>query len=160
MRDTHLLPFVSLLLILCVVAVVLGAQPRGLWVRIPTWVDSCGDGDRIVVVQALPDGRVKLNVEELALRDLGPRLNEVFRRRAERVVFVTASNETPFELFVRACEVAKREADHIAFMTLPRDALHDSIHSWCYTLTFEGPMCVNSTKPIIEIKKVPLLPWD
>lgn len=156
MRDAQFLPVVSLLLILCLVAVVIGAQPRGLWVKIPVWrADGCGDGDRIAVVRALTNGRVLLNTEEMNLQELGAVLHEVFRERTERVAFLTADDDTPFGNFVRASEVAKQEADYIALMLPSRNPAY-----FCYSIPMPPPICGNSAKPTPYVKEVPLFPWD
>lgn len=49
-------------------------------------------------------------------------------------------------------------------MTMPWEAVEDYFLSpaskTCYTLPLEAPMRVNSPKPILEIKEVPLAPWN
>ena len=58
-------------------------------------------GERIIVVQALKglgqSTALKINQEDVVLGNLEERLNDIFRIRAEKVMFVKADEYLPFE---------------------------------------------------------------
>ena len=93
-----LAPFVSLLLILtAIVMVVHRDKPHGLPLRIAYQGkgENCETG-RLVVARVLTTGKVSLNNEvEMRRTELVDRLNQIFRTRAERVLFIEADPDLP-----------------------------------------------------------------
>jgi biopolymer transport protein TolR len=76
------------------------------------------DQDRTVVIQIAKDGTMKINQEDIAVAKLGARLEEVFKTRAERVVFIKGDPDLDFEAVAQAIDIAKGAAiDKIGLMT-------------------------------------------
>ena len=76
------------------------------------------DQDRTVVIVIDKDKSLKLNQDPIEWPKLGDRLTEVFKTRAERVVFVKADKELTFETVANAIDIAKGAGlDKIGLMT-------------------------------------------
>lgn len=108
-------PFAALVLIL---AVFVSSAPvsHGFRLRLAK-LEPCGfDDRRIVVLQALPAGRYRINVEDVTIGDLPGKLETIFRTRAERVVFVTAEADVPFSRVAELIDVAATQVDNIALL--------------------------------------------
>jgi len=74
--------------------------------------------DRTVVIVIDKDKSIKLNQDPIAEPLLGARLVEVFKTRAERVVFVKGDPDLDFEVVAHAIDVAKGAAiDRIGLIT-------------------------------------------
>ena len=63
--------------------------------------------DRTVVIVIEKDKSIKLNQDPIEERALGTRLEEVFKTRAERVVFVKGDPDLDFSVVARAIDIAK-----------------------------------------------------
>ena len=73
---------------------------------------------RTVVIVIDKDRSMKLNEEPVALNKLQARLEEIFRTRAERVVFVKGDPELEFQSVAQAIDIAKGAGiDKIGLMT-------------------------------------------
>jgi biopolymer transport protein ExbD len=74
--------------------------------------------DRTVVIVIEKDKTMKLNQDPIQESNLGSRLEEVFKTRAERVVFVKADADLDFQTVARAIDIAKGAGiDKIGLMT-------------------------------------------
>jgi len=64
------------------------------------------------------DGKMHLNNEDTDMQKLGSRLEEIFKTRAERVVFVKGDPDLDYETVAKAIDVAKgAQMDKIGLMT-------------------------------------------
>jgi biopolymer transport protein ExbD len=76
------------------------------------------DQDRTVVIVIDKDKNVKLNQDPIDWDHLQDRLTEVFKTRAERVVFVRADKDLMFDTVATAIDMAKGAGiDKIGLMT-------------------------------------------
>lgn len=74
--------------------------------------------DRTVVIVIDKDKSMKLNQTPIQESQLGDRLTEIFKTRAERVVFVRADGDLDYATVARAIDVAKGAGiDKIGLMT-------------------------------------------
>jgi biopolymer transport protein TolR len=74
--------------------------------------------DRTVVIIINKDHSMMLNTEPMDVNRLGARLEEVFKTRAERVVFVKADPDLEFQPVATAIDIAKGAGiDKIGLMT-------------------------------------------
>jgi biopolymer transport protein ExbD len=69
------------------------------------------------MVQVLRPGTVRLNSEELTLKELDHRLEAIFRNKTQHVVLLSGGGDLPFSDVVAVLEVAARYADYIALVT-------------------------------------------
>jgi len=83
------------------------------------------DQDRTVVIVIDKDGSVKLNQEPISWSGLGPRLEDVFKTRAERVVFVKGDPSLEYRTVAQAIDIAKGAGiDKVGLMTPQVEAGH------------------------------------
>jgi len=76
------------------------------------------DQDRTVVIIIDKDKRMHLNNEDTDEDKLGARLEQIFKTRAERIVFVKGDPDLEYETVAKAIDIAKGAAiDKIGLMT-------------------------------------------
>lgn len=119
-------PLTGLFLILTVVAVLSSATPQGLTVEMVYWGDCDLDKvvDRSIVLHVKADGSVALNLTTVPISDLGGRLNKIYRTRGEKVIFVKADENVPFQSVAEVISVARKHVDYVALITPSLD------HEW------------------------------
>jgi len=124
MRITSLAwgALLSLVLILIpIVIVVHRDKPHGLPLLIAyddrRHAEICEDG-RIIIVRVLTNGKVSLNNEvEMRRTELGDRLHQIFRTRAERVLFIEADPDLPVSSVADVIDIARKEVELIVIVT-------------------------------------------
>ena len=80
--------------------------------------EPCGNDDRRnVVVQVLSHGGLRINLEDVNREDLNRRLEEIFKTRAYRFVFLTADLDLPFGEVAQVIDSAATQIDYIAVLT-------------------------------------------
>src|SRR5262249_40078493 len=74
--------------------------------------------DRTVVIIINKDKSMMLNTEPIDEASLGKRLEDIFKTRAERVVFVKGDGDLEFQQVARAIDIAKGAGlDKVGLMT-------------------------------------------
>jgi biopolymer transport protein TolR len=90
--------------------------PTGLPVLTAKQV-GCGPGDgRTVVIHVLQGGKIKLNMEDSDRVRLGGRLYEIFKTRAEKVLFISADPHLSFQDVAQAIDIATKHIDNVALI--------------------------------------------
>jgi len=121
--EINMTPMIDILLVLLIIFMVITPlTPKGLSALAPQPPDKDKppppDQDRTVVIIIDKDGKMHLNNEDTDEQKLGPRLVEIFKTRAERVVFVKGDPDLEYESVARAIDIAKgAEIDKIGLMT-------------------------------------------
>jgi biopolymer transport protein TolR len=122
--DINVTPLIDVLLVLLIIFMVITPlTPMGLDVLAPqppppNTPPPPPDQDRTVVIQIAKDKSLKLNQDPIEWNKLQSRLEEVFKTRAERVVFVKGDPELQFEPVAQAIDIAKGAGiDRIGLMT-------------------------------------------
>ena len=107
--EPNVVPLIDVLLVLIIIFMVMTPKiPTGLPTAIPQPQNHTQTPDaRVIVVQVLPDGRLKINHEDADWNRLGPRLFEVFKQRADKIAFVEGGKEVPFASIARAIDVMR-----------------------------------------------------
>jgi biopolymer transport protein TolR len=121
--DINMTPMIDILLVLLIIFMVITPlTPHGLEALAPEPPDKKNqpppDQDRTVVIVIDKDKSMKINQEDTDMDKLGPRLEQIFKTRAERVVFVKGDPDLEYQTVARAIDVAKgAQIDKIGLMT-------------------------------------------
>ncbi len=122
--DINMTPLIDVLLVLLIIFMIISNEPpRGLESLVPQPPPPDAqapprEDDRTVVIQIAADGSLKINDESTDAVRMGPRLEEIFKTRAERVVFVKADPSLEYRNVAQAIDIAKGAGiDKVGLMT-------------------------------------------
>jgi biopolymer transport protein ExbD len=74
-------------------------------------------------VQVALNGKVKINQDDVTWEDLGPRLDTIFKERAEKVAFVKGDDNVPFAEVARAIDIMRGSGiDKVGLITAKVEA--------------------------------------
>jgi biopolymer transport protein ExbD len=121
--DMNMTPMIDILLVLLIIFMVITPlTPHGLEALAPEPPDKKNqpppDQDRTVVIVIDKDKKMHINNEDTDMDKLGPRLEQIFKTRAERVVFVKGDPDLEFQTVAKAIDIAKgAQMDKVGLMT-------------------------------------------
>jgi biopolymer transport protein ExbD len=76
-----------------------------------------------VVVQVLSNNKLKINNEDTTWDGLGPRLETIFKERAEKIAFVKGDNDVLFASVARAIDIMRANGiDKVGLITAKLEA--------------------------------------
>ena len=125
--DINMTPMIDVLLVLIIIFMVITPlTPKGLEALVPQPAppNQKSDADqRTVVIDIHKDKSMMINTEATDENKLGPRLEEIFKTRAERVVFVKGDPDLEFQTVAKVIDIAKGVGiDKVGLMTPQMEA--------------------------------------
>ena len=113
--DMNVTPLIDVLLVLLIIFMVITPlTPKGLDALVPQppkdQQKQQEPNDRTIVVQLMKGAgdkpALKINQDDVTWENLEGRLNDIFKTRAEKVMFVKADNDLPFNDVAQVIDVA------------------------------------------------------
>jgi biopolymer transport protein ExbD len=121
--NINMTPMIDVLLVLIIIFMVITPlTPKGLETLVPQPAppnqQQTEADQRTVVVTINKDKSMLINTEPTDMAKLGPRLEEIFKTRAERLIFVKGDNDLDFQDVAKVIDVAKGVGiDKVGLMT-------------------------------------------
>jgi biopolymer transport protein TolR len=128
MATPNIVPLIDILLVLIIIFMVITPlTPRGLDALVPQPSPNQQQNveleNKTVVVQVMMGGKLKINNEDTTWESLGPRMEQVFKDRAEKVAFVKGDNDVLFMDVARAIDIMKTAGiDRVGLITAKLEA--------------------------------------
>jgi biopolymer transport protein ExbD len=126
--DINMTPMIDVLLVLIIIFMVITPlTPHGLEALVPQPPPPGRQADvdnlRTVVISIDQDHKFMINQESTDEARLGPRLEEIFKTRAERVVFVKGDPSLEFRWVAEAIDIAHGvQIDKVGLITAAMEA--------------------------------------
>jgi biopolymer transport protein ExbD len=128
MATMNVVPLIDILLVLIIIFMVITPlTPKGLEALVPQPAPPQQQQQQVeqktIVVQILDTGKLKINEEDATWDTLGPRLNDVFKERAEKVAFVKGDDNVRFMEVARAIDIMRSSGiDKVGLITANLEA--------------------------------------
>jgi len=129
MASMNVVPLIDILLVLLIIFMVITPlTPKGLNALVPQPAPPNQKQQqdiqaKTIVVQVLDNNKLKINEDDATWDTLGPRLNDIFKLRAEKVAFVKGDDTVPFADVARAIDVMRVSGiDKVGLITAKLEA--------------------------------------
>ena len=128
LSTPNVVPLIDILLVLIIIFMVITPlTPKGLDTLVPQPNKDQQQNQELenktVVVQVLANGKVKINNEDVTWDGLGPRMEQIFKERAEKVAFVKGDNDVLFMEVARAIDIMRGAGiDKVGLITAKLEA--------------------------------------
>jgi biopolymer transport protein TolR len=112
MSDINITPYIDILLVLLIIFMVITpVRQMDLDVKIPqTSNDNAARGaidPSVIVVSMGESAQLAINQEPTTINDLGSKLQEIYSKRSNKNMFVSASAKLPYGDVVKIIDIAK-----------------------------------------------------
>jgi len=121
--EPNVVPLIDVLLVLIIIFMVITPRtPSGLKTLVPQPPPPNQQqqkvDERTIVVQVLAGGKLKINQDDTTWMQLGTRLFDIFKERADKIAFVKGDENVPFEQVARAIDIMRGSGiDHVGLIT-------------------------------------------
>jgi biopolymer transport protein TolR len=128
MATPNIVPLIDILLVLIIIFMVITPlTPKGMDTLVPQPSPNQQQNQELenktVVVQVLKGDKLKINNEDTNWDTLGPRIEQIFKDRAEKVAFVKGDNDVLFMQVARAIDVMRGAGiDRVGLITAKLEA--------------------------------------
>ena len=126
--EPNIVPLIDVLLVLIIIFMVITPRtPTGLQTLVPQPPPpnqkQTEPDQRTIVVQVMPGGKLKINQDDSNWNDLGPRLFDIFKERADKIAFVKGDDDVEFAQVARAIDIMRGSGiDHVGLITAKNEA--------------------------------------
>jgi biopolymer transport protein TolR len=129
MSEPNIVPLIDVLLVLIIIFMVITpTTPKGMDALVPQPTPPNQKQDeallaKTIVVQVTAGGKVMINQDQTSWDDLGTRLDEIFKTRAEKVAFVKGDDAVEFASVARAIDIMRASGiDKVGLITAKVEA--------------------------------------
>ena len=129
MSEPNIVPLLDVLLVLIIIFMVITpTTPKGLDALVPQPAPPNAHEDpalpaKTIVVQVTANGKVLINQDAATWDDLGQRLEDIFKTRAEKVAFVKGDDAVEFAEVARAIDIMRGSGiDKVGLITAKVEA--------------------------------------
>lgn len=130
MASMNVVPLIDILLVLLIIFMVITPlTPKGLEALVPQPAPPNQQQNqnqieaKTIVVQVLDNNQLKINEDDANWDNLGPRLNDIFKLRAEKVAFVKGDDSVIFAQVARAIDIMRNSGiDKVGLITAKLEA--------------------------------------
>ncbi len=129
MASMNVVPLIDILLVLLIIFMVITPlTPKGLDALVPQPAPPNQKNEdqinqKTIVVQVMDNNKLKINEEDATWDSLGPRLNDIFKLRAEKVAFVKGDDTVVFSDVARAIDIMRNSGiDKVGLITARLEA--------------------------------------
>jgi len=112
MSDINITPYIDILLVLLIIFMVITpVRQMDLEVKVPQ-TSNDRDGPKVadpnvIVVSMGESAQLMINQERTTINDLGSKLHEIYSKRSNKNMFVSASAKLPYGDIVKIIDIAK-----------------------------------------------------
>ena len=144
-------PLATLLLVVILYTVIRGLSRHANGFRIQTAADTCScypDSSRVVVLHLLSGGGISINSEPTLQTRLARRLQIIYSSRAERILYLSAEDDIPFQHVAEAIDLVQGvHEESVQGLTVPRE-LQGPPRRMNIQIRLITPMAVNKPCPV------------
>lgn len=126
--EPNIVPLIDVLLVLIIIFMVITPRtPTGLKTLVPqppppNQKQEQPD-DKTIVVSVLPGGKLMINQDNSNWNDLGARLGDIFKERADKIAFIKGDDNVEFADVARAIDIMRGSGiDHVGLITAKIEA--------------------------------------